>query len=212
MNDMGGRRQIEPGAPRFHGQHEEGDVFVILESANQILARLDLGLAVQNETRPTEHGAQESRQRRCHLLELGEDQHLLLPCRDFFRDFPQARELAAVRLGPCVVAQPLRGMIANLFQPHQQRKHDAATLDSIRLFELTGKIVDCLLIQRHLLSAQQTEGLHFGLVRQVRDDALVGLHATQDIGTHKLAQRSVRIVRPVSELLDESGKLLGRSQ
>ena len=84
--------------------------------------------------------------------------------------------------------------------------------DALGVFELADKIVDRLLVERGLLAAQQAERLHFGLVRQVRDDALVGLHAPQDVGAHQLAQRAVGIVRPLGELLDEAGELLGRSQ
>ena len=42
-------------------------------------------------------------QRRGHLAELGEDQHLLLPRRDDLGDLAQAGQLAAVLLGPGVV-------------------------------------------------------------------------------------------------------------
>ena len=149
-------------------------------------------------TRPgaAEHRAQERRQRRRRLLELGEDQRLLLPGGDLLGDIAQARELAAVLLGPGTVAEPLRGMIADLLQAHEQREHHAPALDAVDVFELVGEIVDRLLVERRLLAAQETEGLHLGLVGQVGDDALVGLQAPQDVGTHQIAQRPVGIVRP----------------
>ncbi len=73
--------------------------------------------------------------------------------------------------------------------------------DAVGVFELVGEIVHRLLVKRRLLAAQGTEGLHLGLVRQVGDDALVGLHAPQDVGAHQVAQRSVGIVRPVGKAL-----------
>ena len=124
----------------------------------------------------------------------------------------QARELAAVLLRPGAVAEPLRGMVADLLQAHEQGEHDAPALDAVGVLELLGELVDRLLVERGLLAAQRAEGLHLGLVGQVGDDALVGLQAPQDVGAHQLAQRSVGIVRPVGELLGEGRELLGRSQ
>ena len=104
--------------------------------AHQILALADRGLAVQHQARPAEHGAEERGQRRGHLPELGEDQRLLLARGDLLGDLAQARELAAVLFGPGVVAQPLRGMVADLLEAHQEGEHEAAALDAVGVLQL----------------------------------------------------------------------------
>ena len=75
-----------------------------------------------------------------------------------------------------------------------------------------GQFFHCLLVKRRLLAAQGTEGFHLGLVGQVGNDALVGLQPPQDIGAHQVAQRTIRVMRPVREAFDEGRKLLRRSQ
>jgi hypothetical protein len=65
-----------------------------------------------------------------------------------------------------------------------------------------------LLVERRLLAAQGTKGIHLGLVGQIGDDALVGLQAPQDIGTHQIAERSVGVMRPIGEAFDKGRKLL----
>ena len=42
--------------------------------------------------------------------------------------------------------------------------------------------------------------------------AFVGLQPPQDVRTYEIAKRSVRVMRPVGEMLDEGRKLLRRSQ
>ena len=75
-----------------------------------------------------------------------------------------------------------------------------------------AEILHRLLVERRLLAAQGAERFHLGLVGQVGNDALVGLQAPQDIGTHQIAERTVRVLRPVGEAFDEGRKLLRRSQ
>ena len=67
------------------------------------------------------HRPQESRQRRRHFPELSEDEYLLLLGRDDLGDVAQAGPLATVFLGPGAVAQPLRRVVTDLFEPHQER-------------------------------------------------------------------------------------------
>ena len=204
--------RLSPAPPALTESTKNGTSLVLLKLAHQFLALLDLRLAMQHEAGPPEHGAQERRQWRRRLLELGEDKRLLLPGGDHLRDVAQTCELAAVLLGPRTVAEPLRGMVADLLQPHEKGQHDASALHPIDLFELAGEIVHRLLVKRRLLAAQGAEGFHLGLVGQVGNDALVGLQAPQDIGAHQVAERAVRVMRPVGEAFDEGRKLLRRSQ
>ena len=103
-------------------------------------------------------------------------------------------------------------MVADLLQPHEKGQDDAPALYSIDLFELAGQFFHRLLVKRRLLAAQGAEGFHLGLVGQIGNDALVGLQPSQDIGAHQVAERSVRVMRPVGEAFDEGRKLLRRSQ
>src|SRR4051812_35530373 len=138
MDHMGCRREVEPRTPCFDREHEERDTVVLLELADQIFALFDLCLAMQDEAGPPEYRAQERRQRRRCLLELGEDEGLLLSgCKDL-RDVAQTRELAAVLLCPGAVAEPLRWMIADLLQPHQGGQDNAPSPHPIRRFDLLG--------------------------------------------------------------------------
>src|SRR4029077_18279049 len=86
MDDMGAPGRVCPAPARLERKHEERDILVLLELAHQVLALLDLGLAMQDEAGPAEHRAEERREWRRRLPELGEDQGLLLACRDFLGD------------------------------------------------------------------------------------------------------------------------------
>ena len=79
--------------------------------------------------------AQKRRQRRRGFLELGEHQHLLLPRGHGLGDLTQARKLAAGLGRPGAVAQPLRGMVADLLQSHQEREHQALALHALGLLQ-----------------------------------------------------------------------------
>jgi hypothetical protein len=65
--------------------------------------------------------------------------------------------------------------------------------DDIHSFELGRKVCHRALVQDGLCGTQVAVGLQLGLVRQVGDHRFVGLQATQDIGTHQLAQRAIML-------------------
>ena len=162
---------------------------------------------MQHEPGAPEDLAEKRRQRRGHLAELGEDQHLLLLGRDHLGDLAQPRPLAAVGLRPGAVAQPLRRMVADLLEAHQGRQHEALARDALRVFELLGQFLHRLLVERGLLAAELAEGLDLGLVGQVGDDRLVGLQAPQDVRPHQLAQGAVGVVRLVGQAFRIGGEL-----
>ena len=54
------------------------------------------------------------------------------------------------------------------------------------------ELADRLLVKRRLLLGQAAIGLHFGLVRQIGDHALVGLQPAQNVRLHQRAQRLIR--------------------
>ena len=65
-------------------------------------------------------------------------------------------------------------MIANLLESHQEGQYQALALNALRFLELFGKFLYRLLVEYRLLTAEVTESLDLGFVRQVSDDRLVG--------------------------------------
>ena len=127
-------------------------------------------------------------------------------------ELAQARPLAAVVLGPGAVAQPLRRVVADLLEAHEEGEHQPLALDALGVLELLGQLLDGLLVERGLLAAELAEGLDLGLVGQIGDDGLVGLEAPQDVGPHQVAQRAVGVVRLVREALGVARELPGRAE
>src|SRR5262249_23550149 len=152
---------------------------------------LDLCLPGEDKARPPEDPLQEIRQRTRHLAELGKHQRLLLPAGDLVGDLGEARELATLLRRVRTVAQPVPWAIADLFEAHERREHDAAPLDSARRLERRAKVLDGLLVERHLLLREAAKRAYLRLVRQIGDDAAVGLEASEDVGANELAERAV---------------------
>ena len=78
--------------------------------------------------------------------------------------------------------------------------------------KLLGQFLHRLLVERCLLAAELAEGLHLGLVGQVRNDRLVGLQPPQNVRPHQLAERAVRVVGPLRQTFDQARKLLRRPE
>src|SRR5262249_35213984 len=127
MDDVARRREVEPDAARLQRQDEERHPRVVLEPIAQLLAPAQLRVAVEDQPRAAEGGGEERRQRLGHLAELREHERLLLLGGDDLGDLAQALELAA-RLGvERAVAEPVRRMVADLLQAHEEREdHPAA--------------------------------------------------------------------------------------
>ena len=53
------------------------------------------------------------------------------------------------------VAEPLRGMIADLFEAHQEGEHQPAALNAVDLLELLRQIIHHLLVQCGLLAGSR---------------------------------------------------------
>src|ERR1700722_7336097 len=132
MHHMRGGREVEAGAPRFQRQNEERNQLVILEAPNQLLALRYRGAAMQNHPFPPEYVPEKRGNRLSRLAELREHEHLLLLGGDHFRGLLQGREFSARGVSPRTVAEPLRRMIADLLEPHQERQYDAFAPHSLR--------------------------------------------------------------------------------
>ena len=191
------RRQVQPGPAGFQRQHEEGRAVFALESVDVLLPLRDARPPVEHQPGPTEQRGEEPGQRLGDLAELRENEHLLLPGRDLLGDLRQPAKLAAPVGRVVVRAGHLRGMIADLLQPHELGQNDAPALDPVRGLQLLGEIVDRLLVEGRLVLAQRAVGFHLRLIREVGDHPLVGLQPPQDVGPHEVAQRLERGSRGV---------------
>ena len=127
--------RVSPEPPAFNDKTKNGTVS---SSWNCLYAEppvLHFRSTMQNKARAPKDPAQKRSQRRGHFAELGEHQHLFLPrCHDL-GNLPQAGQFAAVLLGPGLVVQPLRGMIADLLQPHQHGQDHALALNALGFFQ-----------------------------------------------------------------------------
>jgi hypothetical protein len=160
---------------------------VALESFHQFAPPANSCLSVQNQPRATENESQKIGQRCRNCPELREDQRLLLAFRKFLADFPQSLEFATVLRVIAVVAGPLRRMIADLLQAHEKCEHNPTPLDSVSLLNGGGQFSHCLFIKSGLLTAQSAESVHFSLLREIGDHALVGLQTAQHVGLDQRA-------------------------
>src|SRR5262249_48056508 len=115
-------------------------------------------------------------------------------------------------LGPGGIAYPLRRMIADLLQPHQEGQHDAFALQALGRVERGGQLLNRILVERRLLATERAERLELSLVREVSDDRLVGLEPPQDVRPYQLAQWTEGASRRLAEAFYEARELLGGPQ
>jgi hypothetical protein len=101
---------------------------------------------MQHETGTAEHPAQERRERRGHLAELGEDERLLLLGCDDLAQLAQAGPFPAVVLGPGAVTEPLRRVVTDLLEAHEERQHHTSAPDPLGVPELFGQLFHGLLV------------------------------------------------------------------
>src|SRR2546428_8343524 len=125
---------------------------------------------MQHQPGPPEYRFEKGRKRSGSFAKLREDERLLLPGSDHFGDLAQARQLAAVGFAPRASAKPMRWVIANLFEAHQERQNNPFALDSIGPIEFRSQFFDGLLLERRLFTGELAECLDPGLVRQICND------------------------------------------
>ena len=209
---MGGLGEVQPRAAGLERQDEEGRAFVALEGGDELAAPRHRRGAVQDQPRLPEDRRQEGGQRLGHLAVLGEDQQLVLALGDFLDQRAQAGELAASRLGEVAVARDLRGMVADLLEPHEGGQDHAAALHRLGRvagLECFAELPHVVGIQGCLRRGQTAVGRHDGLLGKVVDHAAVGLEAAQDVGARQAAQgrEGPGLVAAVAEVGGEAARV-----
>ena len=108
---------------------------------------------MQCQAGPPENAREERGERVDHRAEPGKDQHLLLTGGDHLGDLAQALPFAAILFPPRIIGEPLRGMVADLLQPHQRGQHQSLAGNPIGIVERGAEIVDSMRVERRLLAA-----------------------------------------------------------
>jgi hypothetical protein len=157
---------------------------------------------VQYQPVAAEHTVQEAGQRFGERLELGEDQHPLLPFGDRFADLGQPLEFAALLGRKVRFIQVLGGMIADLFQLHQHGQHQSTSRHPVGVLQSPLEFCHHPFVQRCLLLGQSAFDSHLGLGGKIRCDVRVGLQSAEDIRVHQPPQgaESVQVFRSVQPL------------
>ena len=129
-------------------------------------------------------------------MKLRKYQHAFLTFDHGLADLLQPLELAAVSRIVVVLTQELSRVITNLLELHQRGQDHSVAFNAFRRFESLLEIVQRPFVKRDLFLRQTAFSSHLRLVRQIRDDAWIGLESPQDIGTHECAECS-----PVRDVL-----------
>ena len=209
VDDVAGGGEVEAGAASFDADDHEGWAAGLLEGFDEFGALLHAGAAVQDEAFATKHRAQVAGERIAGFLELREDEGAFAFLGEFAADLGEAGELAAIGGSPRTIAVPVAGVVADLLELEQEAEHEALSLDRLHGFvgEHLRELIDELRVNRRLAFGEAAEGLQLDLVRQIADDAAIGLHAAQDVGPHEPTQRRVAFagLRAVFHGIGEGG-------
>ncbi|MPN40804.1 hypothetical protein SDC9_188343 [bioreactor metagenome] len=140
-------------------------------------------------------------QRFGHFAELRENQEFFLPRRDGLHQFGQTQKFSGIFRRKITIAQILRRMVANLFEAHQIRQNNAAPFDALDGFvQRLLHLFDTSRVKRGLRTGKIAINFQFRFVRQVGNNASVGLEPTQNEGLRQLAQRGVVVVEFFGEI------------
>ena len=151
VDDVRGRRQVQPRAARLEREDEERGPCLVLERVDQRLALLDRHRPVQHEPFAAED-ARRGRRASGAVISRNWVKTSTFSCRggDRLADLAQARELAARVRGPDAVAQPVRRVVADLLEPQERREDGSAPLDALALLERPRQVVHRTLVERGL--------------------------------------------------------------
>ncbi len=210
VHDVRRRGQVQTDATRLQREHEERDEFVVLEGVDEFLPPADRGAAVEHEAGPPEDARERLGEWSRDLAELREHEDLLAAGGDLGDDLEEAQELAALLGREGLRTRPLGGMIADLLQPHEVRENEAPPVDPRDLPDPVREFVDRLPVERRLTSREGAVGRHLGLVREVGNDASVGLEAAEEVGadegTHPPEVGRRRALQGADEVRERRGR------
>jgi len=150
MDHMRCRGEVEPGTAGLEREHEERDQLVVLKMLDQVASPGHRRATVQCESVTAKYRSQKRSQWFDRFAKLGEHEQLFLSRGDHLHQLAQAGKLAT-RIGiPGTITQPLRRVIADLLEAHQERQHHAFSPNALRILERAGQILHRALIQRRL--------------------------------------------------------------
>ena len=141
---MGGGGKISPAPPALTDSTKNGTLSSPWNRPTKSLRFLTSVSPVSTSPARPKIPAKKAAKGAAISLELREDERLLLPGGDLLHDVAQAQQLAAVGLAPRPIAEPLRGVVANLLQAHQGGQHQPLALDAIGLLQLLSEVLDGL--------------------------------------------------------------------
>ena len=199
VDDVAGGGQVEPGPAGLERQQEQR---WLVERGELLDHRVPLLLGVppcRNSTGQPSRAGQVRPQHPAELGVLGEAQRLVAGGDDLVADLLEPGQLARPAGQPGAVGEQVRGMVAHLLELGHRGEHEAAAAD------LVGGLVDAGehvghrgLVQAGLLGGEVAPDLHLLLVRQVRDDRLVGLQPAQHERLGEPLERRRRVRRGVA--------------
>ena len=137
-----------------------------------------------------------------HLAVLREDKRAVAGRNHFFQHFHQAHRLTRTR-GEFVarrefwqwylvvvgtLSQEVRGVIADLLQLHERRKHKAATLHAVGVVDAVEHVVDDRIVELRLLRSERHVLPRLDEWRKIADDGWIGLQAAQHKRAHEILE------------------------
>ena len=153
-----------------------------------------------------EPGRQVRHQHRRELGVLGEAQHLVALGEDRLENLLQPHDLAGAVADGGAVVQQLCRVVAHLLELGHRGEDVAAPRDAVAALDAFEHVVDDRAVERRLLAGEPVVLGDLDLLRQVVDDAGVGLHASQQVGADDAAQQGGGLV--VAVALDGDGEAL----
>ncbi len=155
----------------------------LLEALDHAVALLLPHATVQERDRRAEALGQIGRDEIAEFTELGEQQCLLTVRQHCLEHVLHQGELAGAVTAAVqhtgAVAEEMRGMVADLFEPGQRTEYGALARHPFRVLQFGQHVVDDRLVQRRLFDGQVRAHRHLQLLRQIADDGGIGLHPAQ---------------------------------
>ncbi len=183
MDHVGGGGQVQAGAAGLEREYKYTFGTVVLEALDHGVPFAPRDATMRKQGRLTVAFADPAVQQFAHFPELGEDQHFLVVGVNVVDEFEKVFRLAGQRGLGLAPLQVLCRVVADLFQGQDHLQYQPLTLEAVRL-----AVDDAQSFPHHRFieyGLGRREGavlVLFDLVRQIVDDALVGLQSAQQKG------------------------------